>query len=180
MVFPYGGEDSYWHDRKGYDWGQYVLREVIPQAIERLHANPRRVAIGGLSMGGFGAYDLARLAPGRFCAVGGDSAALWLHPGETAAGAFDNQEDFEQNNVIGEANAQSDPYPGASLWLDVGSADPFRTADTELAAALRAKHLPVAFHVWPGGHEDSYWNSHWNAYLRFYSNALAHCNSTGS
>ncbi len=152
-----------------------MLREVIPQAIKRLHADPRRVAIGGLSMGGFGAYDLARLAPGRFCAVGGDSAALWLHPGETAAGAFDSQEDFERNNVIGEAGRESDPYPGAALWLDVGSADPFRAADTELATALRAKGQAIEFHVWPGEHEDSYWNSHWNAYLRFYANALERC-----
>src|SRR5262249_16511690 len=68
VVFPDGGEDSYWHDRDSGAWGRYVLREVIPQAIKRLHADPRRVAIGGLSMGGFGAYDLARLAPGRFCA----------------------------------------------------------------------------------------------------------------
>lgn len=33
----------------------------IPQAIKRLHADPRRVAIGKISMGGFGAYSIARL-----------------------------------------------------------------------------------------------------------------------
>jgi S-formylglutathione hydrolase FrmB len=54
-----------------------VLDEVIPKALTVLHADPRRVAIGGISMGGFGAYDLARLDPGRFCAVGGHSAAIW-------------------------------------------------------------------------------------------------------
>ena len=40
-------------------------------------ADPDRVAIGGISMGGFGAFDIARLHPGAFCAVGGHSPAIW-------------------------------------------------------------------------------------------------------
>jgi enterochelin esterase-like enzyme len=152
-----------------------VIHEVIPQALRRLHADPRRVAIGGISMGGFGAYDIARLDPGRFCAVGGHSAALWASGGETAAGAFDDGEDFARHDVIGAAEASSDPYSRKSLWLDVGTEDPFRTADTRLAHELREKGEDVSFHVWPGGHEGSYWRRHWNEYLRFYANALARC-----
>jgi len=30
-------------------------------------------------------------------------------------------------------------------------------------------------HTWPGGHERSYWDRHWNAYLHFYASALARC-----
>src|SRR5581483_12313948 len=59
IVFPYGGDHSYWHDRADGDWGSYVADEVIPAALARLHADPHRVAIGGISMGGFGAYDIA-------------------------------------------------------------------------------------------------------------------------
>ena len=129
IVFPNGGEDSYWHDRGDGQWGRYVVREVIPQAVRRLHADPRRVAIGGISMGGFGAYDIARLYPSRFCAVGGHSAALWRSGGETAAGAFDDAEDFSRHDVLGAAEA-ANPYPRKSEWLDVGTEDPFRSADT--------------------------------------------------
>ncbi len=175
IVFPDGGADSYWHDRSAGAWGEYVMREVIPAAESRLHSDPRRLAIGGLSMGGFGAYDLARLYPGRFCAVGGDSAALWLSGGESAAGAFDSAEDFERHDVIGAARASADPYRGMSLWLDVGSEDPFRAADTTLAALLREKGRAVQFHVWPGGHDQAYWSAHWNDYLGFYASALARC-----
>jgi pimeloyl-ACP methyl ester carboxylesterase len=88
VVFPDGDEDSYWHDRESGAWGRYVIDEVIPQTLRRLHADPRRVAIGGLSIGGFGAYDLARLYPGKFCAVGGDSPALWVSGGESAAACW--------------------------------------------------------------------------------------------
>jgi S-formylglutathione hydrolase FrmB len=49
-------------------------------------------------VGGFGAYDLARLNPGRFCAVGGHSPALWRSGGETAPGAVDDAEDFARHD----------------------------------------------------------------------------------
>ncbi len=175
VVFPYGGEDSYWHDRADGAWGEYLMHEVIPEAVRRLHADPHRIAIGGLSMGGFGAYDLALANPGAFCAVGGDSAALWRSGGETAAGAFDSAEDFSRNDVIGAARSGGDAYRGTSLWLDVGSQDPFRSADTELAELLKADGLSIQLHVWPGGHERAYWDAHWGSYLRFYASALANC-----
>ena len=147
---------------------------MIPQALRTFHADPHRIAIGGLSMGGFGAYDFARLYPGRFCAVGGDSPALWVSGGESAAGAFDDAEDFGRHDVIGAAEEGTDPYP-ARLWIDVGSEDPFRSADTRFAAILKEKGLPVQLHIWPGGHDQSYWQSHWSSYLGFYADALAHC-----
>jgi S-formylglutathione hydrolase FrmB len=175
VVFPYGGEDSYWHNRSDGEWADYVIDEVIPEAVRRLRADPHRVAIGGLSMGGFGAYDLALHHPGRFCAVGGDSAALWRTGGETAEGAFDNGEDFEHNDVIAAARSGGGAYRGTRLWLDVGTSDPFRSADTELASLLRADGLTVQFHVWPGGHEPAYWDAHWSSYLSFYAKALAAC-----
>lgn len=175
VVFPDGTEDSYWHNRADGAWGSYVMDEVIPRAVRLLGADPHRVAIGGLSMGGFGAYDLARLNPGRFCAVGGDSPALWLNGGESAAGAFDNAEDFARHDVIQAATESPNPYPGARLWIDVGSEDPFRSADTTFAQTLKSKGLAVQFHIWPGGHEQAYWNSHWGSYLDFYAGALEHC-----
>ncbi len=174
VVFPYGGPDSYWHDRADGAWGSYVLREVIGQAIRRLHADPRRVTIGGISMGGFGALNLARLDPHRFCAVGGHSTAVWASGGEAAAGAFDDAEDFSRNDVIGAARSR-DPYRGTAVWIDVGRDDPFRAADARLASELRYDGQAVQFHVWVGGHDSSYWNRHWGSYLRFHAGALAQC-----
>ena len=51
-------------------------------------------------MGGYGAYELGLLQPGRFCAVGGHSPAVFASAGETAAGAFDDAEDFDSHNPI--------------------------------------------------------------------------------
>jgi enterochelin esterase-like enzyme len=150
IAFPYG-DDSYWVNTPGAAWSSYVLEEVIPKALKVLHADPRRVAIGGISMGGIGAYAIASLDPGRFCAVGGHSAAI--DPGTDGS--------------LGNLKL----YGHAQLWLDVGAQDPsFVAGDTQLANAL---HLHL--HVWPGGHDLGYWNAHWNDYLRFYAQALATC-----
>ena len=63
VVFPSGTVASYWHRRHSGDWARYVLDEVIPEAARRLHADPSRVAIGGISMGGYGAFEVARRRP---------------------------------------------------------------------------------------------------------------------
>ena len=171
VVFPSGGESSYFHRRAGGDWGRYVLDEVIPQALRRLHADPRRVAIGGISMGGFGAYSIARLRPQRFCAVGGHSAALWLRAGESAPGAFDDAADFRRNDVVAIARTRGRRAWGtARLWLDGGTEDPFRAGGEALAAALR-----IRMRHWPGGHDGSYWRAHYGSYLGFYADALSAC-----
>jgi predicted esterase len=170
VAFPSGGNYSYWHDRGSGDWAQYVLDEVIPTAVRLLHANPARVAIGGISMGGFGAYDIARLAPGKFCAVGGHSAAIFPAAAYTAPGAFDDATDFTRNNILAIAAAHPHLYGRARLWLDGGNEDPFHAADETLAA-----ELGIHMHVWPGAHDSAYWDAHWDTYMRFYANALADC-----
>ena len=175
IAFVGGGSASYWHDRADGPWGRYVLREAVPDAVRRLHADDRRVAIGGISMGGFGAYDLARQDPGRFCAVGGHSAALWERAGDTAAGAFDDAKDFARHDLIAAARADASPWRGIPLWLDGGDEDPFRPGAEAFAAALRAGGADLRAHTWDGGHESGYWRAHMAQYLRFYARALERC-----
>jgi S-formylglutathione hydrolase FrmB len=142
VLFANGGNHSYYHDRRDGRWGSYILREAIPAAVHKYHLDGRRVAIGGFSMGGFGALDLARFR--RFCAVGGHSAAMWRTGGET---------------------------PQGGVWIDVGTEDPFRSADTELAGLLPQPR----FRLWRGGHELKYFDDHATEILRFYASALRDC-----
>ena len=171
MVFPSGGEASYWHRRSSGDWARYVLDEVIPAAVRRLHADPRRVAIGGISMGGYGAFEIARHRPKEFCAVGGHSAATWLSAGDSAPGAFDDADDFARHDVVALAQAQgSRPWRRAALWLDGGRDDPFRSSDQVFADALG-----IRLRLWAGGHDGGYWRRHYDDYLGFYARALSRC-----
>ncbi|MEZ5077854.1 MAG: alpha/beta hydrolase-fold protein [Solirubrobacterales bacterium] len=175
VAFPDGGIHSYWHDRRNGKWGRYVMREVIPEVSRRFGVDSDRIAIGGISMGGFGAYDLALEHPRRFCAVGGHSAALWFEAGETAPGAFDSAADFARNDVVGTVQGDPDAFGSMPVWNDYGSSDPFRVYNEGFVAALRGGDASLSAHSWPGGHEGSYWARHWPRYLRFYANSLAHC-----
>ena len=175
VAFPDGGEASYWHDRADGEWGAYVVDEVIPRATKESGADPKRVAIGGISMGGFGALDIARVNPGRFCAVGGHSAALWQTGGESAPGAFDDADDFERHDVIEAAQSAPDPYLSQPVWIDSGEEDPFRPGIDAFAAALKSAGADLSFQISPGGHGGSYWADHWDDYMRFYARALSDC-----
>jgi S-formylglutathione hydrolase FrmB len=154
-----GGADSYWHNREDGAWGSMLLREAIPAGLARTHA--RRVAVGGISMGGYGALLSGLRRPGRFCAVGAQSPALWLSAGETAPGAFDDAQDYERNDVF----KLKPPQP---LWIDLGASDPFRTAT--LAYAKRAR---IPAHIKPGGHDAALWNAFTPQFLRFFARACA-------
>jgi enterochelin esterase-like enzyme len=163
------GDTGWWHDDGDGRWGSYVLHEVIPVALRRSGADPHRVAIGGVSMGGFGALDIGRLAPKRFCAVGGHSPAVFERGSDGAAYAFGGEADFARHDLLTLARHQS-PY-GAPLWIDVGNHDDLRPAATKLADELKADGAKISFHVWPGIHNGAYWDAHFAQYLQFYADA---------
>jgi len=169
VVFP-EGDTGYWHDRAGQPWGSYVLHEVIPAALRRSGADPNRVAIGGISMGGFGALDLGRLASGRFCAVGGHSPGLFFrYSVDQLDGTFDGPRDFARHDLIRLARDRS-PYR-APVWIDVGTSDYLRPAATALARELKDDGADVTFHVWSGSHNGQYWDAHFARYLQFYADS---------
>lgn len=153
--------------RKEGKWGAYVLDEVIPAALARSGADQDRIAIGGISMGGFGALDLGRLR--KFCAVGGHSPAVFEPGSDDISFGFDNAADFKRHDLIEIARKRS-PYD-APVWIDIGTQDQFRPAASHLARELRARGADVTFHVWPGNHDGTYWDQHFGDYLRFYAGA---------
>jgi S-formylglutathione hydrolase FrmB len=176
VAFPDGGKSSYWHDRADGAWAKYLIEEVVPQVAEEFGADRRKVAVGGISMGGFGALNLAAQHPGLFCAAGGHSPALFLSGGESAAGAFDDAEDFDRNDVISTAREDAGAFAGTPVWLDAGKRDPFVPGVAAMGEALSANGSDLTVKSgWRGGHDEEYWNAHWADYLGFYATALAEC-----
>jgi S-formylglutathione hydrolase FrmB len=173
VVLLNGGRHSWYHDRRDGRWASMILDEAIPDAVRRFRARPDRIAIGGISMGGYGALHLAALRPNEFCAVGGHSAALYESYGASAPVAFDDAVDFARNDVF--KAARRGRFDGIPVWVDSGADDPFRAGDASFASLLRARGADVAYHVWPGAHTTSYWSAHMAEYLRFYASALAEC-----
>jgi S-formylglutathione hydrolase FrmB len=174
IAFP-EGEESWWHQRASGDWGRYVVREVIPAVSRRFDADLSRVAIGGISMGGFGAYHLGLAYRGRFCGIGGHSAGLWQNRAEEFPGAFDGQADYERNDVLAKVEADPNAYGDTPIWNDYGDEDWFIAGNAAFVGALETGNADLTTHVWPGGHDSTYWDEHWPEYLRFYAGALANC-----
>ncbi|MFT4036441.1 MAG: alpha/beta hydrolase-fold protein, partial [Patulibacter sp.] len=76
VVMPEGGRGffvDWWRggQRSGANWMQYLLDEVLPTIESRYRIAPGRQyhSIGGVSMGGYGAIELASQLPGYFGSV---------------------------------------------------------------------------------------------------------------
>ena len=142
--------------------------------VRRFGIDPRRLAIGGISMGGFGAYNLALKHPGRFCAVGGHSAALWFDGAETAPGAFDSAADFERNDVVEAVQADPDAFGETRVWNDYGRRRPVPALQRRLRRRPERPATPTSAPTHGrAATRAATGSAHWPAYQRFYLNALA-------
>jgi S-formylglutathione hydrolase FrmB len=179
VVLVDGTLEAPWHDRADGAWGRMVADEAIPAAVKRLNADPRRVAIGGISLGGFGALDLAGRDPGRFCAVGAHSPALWATAREAPPAVFDDARDFAEHDVLARARTAPDPFGALPVWIDRGNDDRFRAVTDRLVRTLRARDGQGAgslrFRPAPGGHDRPYWDAHMAEWVAFYAARLARC-----
>jgi enterochelin esterase-like enzyme len=164
-----------WHDRRDGAWGRMVTDEAIPAVARRLPVDTRRVAIGGISLGGFGALDLASLHPRRFCAAGGHSPALWPRATAAPRGLFDSPAAFARHDVLARARRSERPFGATAVWLDRGDADPYRATTDRLARALAAGDTRLTVRRFPGGHDRAYWDAHIAEWVAFYARALSRC-----
>jgi enterochelin esterase-like enzyme len=174
VVLPANDGGSYWHDRRSGRWRGYVLDEAIPAALRRYDLDGSRVAIGGISMGGAGAFSIAARSERPFCAVGGHSAAFWSSPDQSAPGAYDDAEDFRRNEPTAPILSGRMRY-GVPLWLDVGRSDPFVVTNRRVADALRRNGEQVTARFPEGEHDGAYWRRQIADWMTFYARALADC-----
>lgn len=141
------------------DYAAFVLNDLIPGIEGRLRVRTDGAgrAIGGISLGGYWALQVAFQHPGLFAAVGGHS------PVTTRTGGPDDPA------------ALAGAAPGLDrlhITLDAGDMDSLRASTEALAGTLEARGLAVALTINPGGHNRPYWRSHTAEYLRFYLDAI--------
>jgi S-formylglutathione hydrolase FrmB len=152
LVAMDGGADTYWHRRaNGDDPPTMLTQELLPR-LGAMGLRTNRFAVMGWSMGGYGALLLAEtLGRGQVAFVAADAPALWLHPGDSAAGAFDDAEDFRRHDVF----AGRQRLAGIPIRVVCGRSDPFLVATKAFVAGvpdLVGADYPV------GGHEDKVWS----------------------
>jgi len=146
-----GGDHTYWHKRVHGDDPQAMLLEELLPRLQALGAKTSRFALFGWSMGAYGSLLLAEKAGRqRVAFVAADSPALWLSPGLSAEGAFDDAADFVRNDVFtGRAR-----LAGVPVRVMCGRSDPFLAATQEFV-----KGVPdlVAAEYPAGGHTPTLW-----------------------
>ncbi len=153
-----GGGANNWRNLNGQYYESYVLevQEIVDRTLPTVASRGGR-AIAGVSMGGYGAMELALDNPSRFGVV-----ESWL-------GFFNGLEDQLQ------LDAHSIRALGLSAFVYGGEQDKIAdpSEDAPFAAALRAAGADAHSAVYPGEHNMETVQVHLPAMLSFAGRALA-------
>ena len=145
-------------------WSNVLLTEFLPHIEATTAASQERAgrAIGGISRGGFWAFNIALRFPGMFNAVGGHSA--FFDPGHFP-------EEYNPLNLA----ATAPDIESLRIWLDRGVDDYAQYGFDLMHDALTARGIDHAYTVYPEGeHTDAYWVAHLQDYLTFYMAGFPH------
>jgi S-formylglutathione hydrolase FrmB len=167
VVMPDGGRGWYTNAVQGEAYEDDLIEEVMGLVDRTFPVKAERAgrAIGGLSMGGFGAVKLGLKYPDRFASVNTHSGVLGLlrSPAESKVIAP------EFTRIFGESptDGPEDPYRLAAranrkklpaLRIDCGAEDPFLEQNRAFRDHLESLDIPHEYHEHPGTHCWHYWD----------------------
>lgn len=162
VVLPFGNWIAN-ENRFGIDsWGNVFLDILMPlvESSYRIDAQKEARAIGGISRGGFWAYQIGLRRPDLFNAIGGHSAF------------------FDRFHAPPEANpldlALSAPnIETMRLWLDRGANDYAAPGLDIMDERLAQRGVPYTYIIHPTGeHNNTYWSAHVAEYIQFYADSI--------
>jgi enterochelin esterase-like enzyme len=172
VVMPQGGLGYWMNQVGGVAWADYVARDLVPHidAVYRTIAAREARAVGGLSMGGHGAIQLALNYPDLFGIAGAHSPSI--RGQDIAPAYFGTGADFAERDPVAlvAGSRLADP---PRIWIDAGEDDPWRETAEGLHAALLDRGWTHEWHLYPGEHDGWYWGDHIWDYLPFYAQAFA-------
>ena len=159
VLMPYGGAPAN-ENQFGANSYDQVLLDLLAQISSRYRVNGD-YAIGGISRGGFWAYNLGLRFSDMFVAVGGHSPF------------FDEDHAPAAYNPLSLAESMhADTH--LKLWLDRGTRDHAAAGVDKLHVTLRKRNVPHQFVVYRDGeHNDASWSQHLDEYIAFYSDAFS-------
>jgi enterochelin esterase-like enzyme len=175
VVFPQG-DTGFWVDSAGGGprWGAYITSDMVRHidgTYRTLRESSAR-AIGGLSMGGWGALVAAFLNPDVFGVVGAHGPSLYTDDG--ALPFLGTGAAFAARDPVSIARAlPADELSMLQIWVDTGVDDPWNLETTALHTILIDKGVDHSWQVYAGGHDYTYWRAHVTDYMHFYGQALA-------
>jgi enterochelin esterase-like enzyme len=173
IVLPQGDE-SYWvnHNNGGPRWGDYLAQDVVSyvDANYPTQADAKHRAIGGMSMGGWGALYQAFTHPEEFGTVGAHAPSLRSDDGSMPF--LPRGAQFSQFDPL-QLASNAPGITSMHIWVDADKQDPWVTRDAELHTRLEQRHITNEWNTYPGQHGGSYWHDHVQDYLKFYAKSLS-------
>jgi len=149
----------------------YIVKDLISDVETKFPAASDRAkrAIVGVSMGGFGAVNLALRHPELFAFAGGISAALdvpsrpfsikrleqWRRH-RAIFGPWEGQRQHENDPFVLARSA--DPARTPYLFLTCGEQEGLLATNRAFAALLAQRHFLYEFHTAPGDHNWTQWD----------------------
>lgn len=148
----------------------YIVKDLIQEVDGKYRTLAVREsrAIAGVSMGGYGALNLALKHPELFVFVGSISGAI-----NAPTDLGPRQPDFQANllRVFGPAGSpartendifillkHADVSRLPYIYLACGESDPFFPLNQQFAEQLRDEHASYEFHPGPGAHDWKFWD----------------------
>jgi len=158
VVLPFGNVIANRNRFDAISWSNIFLQELMPTVESSLNVQTTQAgrAIGGISRGGFWAYQIAFRQPTLFSTVGGHSAFFDLYH------APEDQNPLHLVLTVPELE-------NLRLWLDYGADDFAAPGLDEMHIRLDERGLAHTFMQYDEGqHNNTYWSTHLGEYLRFY------------
>ncbi|MEL6192278.1 MAG: alpha/beta hydrolase-fold protein [Bacteroidota bacterium] len=170
LVMP---SDGLWGDGSGYasydgrDFEKWIGEEapaLIRQEVDTVNESSL-FFIGGLSMGGYGAFRVGLKYPETFSGISGHSSMtsldqMSLFVEEDWAEKLKNIPDPSILDCIGEHIPP--------MRFDCGTEDELISYNRELDTAFREKGFEHIYEEFPGGHSWEYWHEHVGATYQFF------------
>jgi S-formylglutathione hydrolase FrmB len=195
IVAPEGRTSFYINSADGKDrYSDFFLQEFIAFIEKKYRVKPGRTgrAIGGISMGGFGALRMAFAYPQLFSSVSAQSAALILVSPQNInaaarsgspvvralTGVFGNPIDaahWQANNPFVLAKRNRELLRKLAIYFNCGQNDDygFEKGAAALDKQLTEAHIPHEYHLYSGDHSLTYFLSHLGETMEFHSRAFA-------
>jgi S-formylglutathione hydrolase FrmB len=181
IVMPDGGRGYYTDAPEGEAYERAIVDDLVPYIDATFHTDARRAAraIGGLSMGGYGALKLALGHPDLFAGATAHStsrALAWTHEPDTEEAKFVRVFGAHPRGGPADLFAQAERVDQAglpALRLDCGTEDALLPVSRRFHEHLAALGIPHEYAEYPGGHAWDYWDLRVQEALRFHLPRLA-------
>jgi S-formylglutathione hydrolase FrmB len=185
VVMPDGFRGFYTDHAAGPAYGRYIgeeLVDVIDRVFPTIASRDKR-AIGGLSMGGYGALRTALAYPERFGSANSHSgaASYGSYAGEPPTDVMSAEElqlifgprpQGSSHDLIELARRAKAANALPQLLVDCGVDDFLIEDNRALSAAWNALGIPHQYREFPGAHSWDYWNEHVREAIAFHVDAM--------